>query len=122
MVRPHGLVFELLGCAGPAYLVKEGIIIPFRSDPELVRLVKDAGAEGTVKPPYPVSISGGNSEMADWLRFKVPAISIFGLKPDGEAPYWHQAGDTFDKINPSVLQDTYSLVWQVIQCLDQEAA
>ncbi len=121
MVRPRGLVFELLGCAGPAYLEKEGIIVPFHSDPELVRLVKEAGAQGSAKPPYPVSISGGNSEMADCVRFKVPAISIFGLKPDGEAPYWHQAGDTFDKMNPAVLRDTYQLVWQAIQCLDQEA-
>ena len=122
MLKPRGLVFELLGCAGPAYLEREGIIVPFKPDPGMVQVVKDISAQGFGGQVYPVSISGGNSELADCVRYKVPAVTFFGLKPDGEAPYWHQAADTADKIDPAVLRDTYALVWKVIRCLDQQAA
>jgi len=30
---PRAIVFELVGCAGPSWLVREGIVVPFRSDP-----------------------------------------------------------------------------------------
>jgi hypothetical protein len=121
MRAPRALVFELVGCAGPAYLEQEGIIVPFHSDPELIRTVKEIGARLPDMTAYPVSISGGNSELADCVRFGVPAITFFGLKPNGEAPYWHQVGDTFDKIDPQVIENTYRLVWETVQCLDRQA-
>ena len=34
--NPTALVFEMLGCASPAWLTKEGIIVPFKADPRLV--------------------------------------------------------------------------------------
>ena len=37
MKEPKALVFEMLGCAGPAWTTREGIIVPFKSDPALVR-------------------------------------------------------------------------------------
>ncbi len=121
MRDPTGLVFELVGCAGPAYLEKEGIIIPFHSDTRTVEVVKQVSARLDGPAAYPVSISGGNSELADCVRFGVPALTFFGMKPDGEAPFWHQVGDTFDKIDPVVVENTYALAWETIRCLDQPA-
>jgi hypothetical protein len=118
MINPNGLVFELVGCAGPAYLVKEGIIIPFHSDPQLVDLVQEISKRHPERAAYPVSIRGGNSELADCIRAGVPALTFFGLKPDGEAPYWHQVGDTFDKMDEMVIESTHALAWDTIQCLD----
>ena len=48
---------------------------------------------------YESRINGGNTELADAVRFKVPAITIFGARPNGEASYWHQVHDTFDNRN-----------------------
>jgi hypothetical protein len=57
--------------------------------------------------------------MADALRNKIPAISLFGLKKDGEAPYWHQLEDTYDKMNPQVMEDVWSLTMDMLQNIDQ---
>ena len=39
------LVFEMLGCAGPAWLTREGIIVPFKADPNLLAMVEKLAGE-----------------------------------------------------------------------------
>jgi len=67
---------------------------------------------------YPAGISGGNTEMADAVRAGVPAITLFGLTRDGVAPYWHQMEDTFDKMEPEVLQRTWDFTRALIKEID----
>lgn len=119
MNNPKALVFEMLGCAGPAWLTREGIIIPFHSHPELTALAERLSRENPAWGAYPVQINGGNTEMADCIRFNVPALTLFGMTPEGEAPYWHQMEDTFDKINPETLAKTYAFTWELIQEIDR---
>jgi len=116
--NPKAVVFEMLGCAGPAWLEKEGIIVPFKADPDLVKMVEKLAAEHPDWDAYPAKISGGNTEMADAVRFKVPAISIIGLTKEGYAPYWHQKADTFDKMDPCVMERTWELTTALIERID----
>ncbi len=120
-VNPKALVFEMLGVAGPAWETREGIIVPFKPDPNLVKIVEDIAEKHPELGAYPSQITGGNSEMADAVRFGIPAITFFGLTPEGKAPYWHQMGDTVDKINPDVLSRTYAFTKLFIQRLDDQA-
>jgi Peptidase family M28 len=115
---PKTLVFEMLGCSGPAWLVKEGIIIPFHADPELVALAERLAKERPDLGAHPAAISGGNTEMADSLRVGIPAITIAGMGPKGEAPYWHMVEDTFDKMVPGLMACNYEFVWNYIQAID----
>lgn len=117
---PHAVVFEMLGCAGPAWVTREGIVVPFHSDSRLVALAERLSAENPHWQAYPAKISGGNSELSDAVRFGVPAITFFGLTPDGEAPYWHQREDTYDKMNPDVMARTWQMVTAFIRHLDRE--
>ncbi|GAB4478762.1 MAG: M28 family peptidase [Anaerolineales bacterium] len=118
--NPRAVVFEMLGCAGPAWVIREGIVVPFHSDPQMVALAERLSAENPQWGAYPAAISGGNSELSDAVRFGVPGITFFGLTPDGEAPYWHQREDTFDKMNPAVMEKTWQMVWEFIRHLDVE--
>jgi hypothetical protein len=119
MKNPRGLVFEMLGCAGPGWLTREGIIVPFYSDPALVKLAEQLSNQNPQWGAYPVQISGGNSELADCVRFNVPAITLFGLTRQGKAPFWHQIGDTFDRIDPLIMENTRAMVWTIIESMDQ---
>jgi len=116
--HPRALVFELVGASGPGWLTQEGIIVPFHSDPELQNLAEKLSDEHPEWGAYPVKVNGGNSELADCVRFKVPAITFFGLTRTGEAPYWHQVADTADKMDPTVMQHTGEFVWEMIKRLD----
>jgi hypothetical protein len=116
--NPKTLVFEMLGCAGPAWLVSEGIVVPFKADPGLVKLAERLAAEHPGWGAYPAKISGGNSEMADAIRNKIPAIALFGLTREGVAPYWHQKADTFDKMDVDVMERTWEFTNELIRKID----
>ena len=116
--NPKAVVFEMLGCAGPSWLEKEGIIVPFKADRDLLKMVETLAAENPEWGAYSSTISGGNTEMADAVRFKVPAISLIGLTKEGYAPYWHQKADTFDKMDPDVMERTWALTTALIEKID----
>jgi len=117
--KPHALVFEMLGCSGPAWLLNEGIIIPFKSSPLLVKLAEKVNTEHPELNGYPVRVKGGNTEMADALRRGIPALTIFGMTRQNIAPYWHQIDDTIDKIDSQALERNYAFAWHFIQALDE---
>ena len=119
--NPRAIVFELLGVEGPGYLTQEGIIVPFRSDPQLLAMIEAISQEHPEWGAYPVKISGGNSEMADALRNGIPAISLFGISKEGVAPYWHQVQDTYDKMNPEVMERVWSLTTKLIHDIDKKS-
>ena len=67
--------------------------------------------------------------MADPLRVGIPAITFFGIGPEGtrfgyNGPelYWHRPDDTVDKIDPDVLARTYAFTWAFIRAFDEQAA
>ena len=116
--NPKVLVFEMLGCAGPAWLTREGIIVPFKADPGLVGIVEGLAKAHPEWGAYPAKISGGNSEMADAIRNKIPAIALFGMTREGVAPYWHQRADTFDKMDVDVMERTWDFTRALIREID----
>jgi hypothetical protein len=121
LTTPKAVVFEMLGCAGPAWLEKEGIIVPFKADPGLLGMVKQLSLEHPEWEAYPAKISGGNTEMADAVRFKVPAITMIGLSKEGVAPYWHQKADTFDKMDPCIMERTWAMTTALIERIDRSS-
>lgn len=118
LTNPKAVIFEMLGCAGPAWLTREGIIVPFLPDPGLLRSIEELSSAHPEWGAYPTKISGGNTEMADAVRFKVPAIALFGQTREGVAPYWHQPQDTFDKMNPAIMEKTWALTTSLIAKID----
>jgi hypothetical protein len=118
--KPTALVFEMLGCVSPAWLKKEGIIVPFKADAHLVQLAESLAAEHPEWDAHPALISGGNTEMADAARCKIPAITITGTTRNGVSPYWHQVTDTFDKMQPDLMEKTWNMTRMMIDRLDNE--
>ena len=116
--NPTALVFEMLGCATPGWLMKEGIIVPFKADLRLVHIAESLAAEHPEWDAHPVVISGGNTEMADALRCKIPAITITGTTREGVSPYWHQPADTYDKMDPVVMEKAWHLTRAMIDYMD----
>lgn len=116
--NPKVLVFEMLGCAGPSWLIKEGIVVPFYADHQLIDIAEQVSDTHPSLGAYPSTIKGGNTEMADALRLGIPAITICGMNRNGEIPYWHQAEDTFDKMIPEIMSRNYQFTWEYINSID----
>jgi Iap family predicted aminopeptidase len=59
--------------------------------------------------------------MADALRSGIPAITIDGMGPNGEMPYWHQVQDTHDKMDPQVMNRAYTFTRLYLQAIDSRS-
>ncbi|MCP4164842.1 MAG: Zn-dependent exopeptidase M28 [Chloroflexi bacterium] len=112
------MVFEMLGCADPLWITKEGIIIPIQSDQKLVQLAEKISEAHPHLGAYPSQIKGGNSEMAAALRVGIPAITLSGMGQMSELPYWHQTADRHDKMDPEVMARAYEFTWEYITAID----
>ncbi len=121
LIAPKAIAFEMLGCAGPAWLTREGIVVPFHADREMVALAEEVASAHPEWRAHATSIRGGNTEMADALQVGIPAITLTGLTPKGDAPHWHQVGDTTDKIDREVLGRAWAYVWAYLEALDGRA-
>jgi hypothetical protein len=121
LIHPKTIAFEMLGCAGPSWLVREGILIPFHADAEMVRLAQQVAHEHPQWKAHSTIVSGGNTEMADSLRLGIPAITLSGWGPHGEAPWWHMVADTVDKMDVDVLERAFGFTTDYIRALDARA-
>lgn len=117
MVEPRAVTFEMLGCAGPAWLVREGIVLPLYSDHTLRALAEKVARDNPHLGAYAASAGGGVTEMSDALLAGVPAITVMGLTRDGRAPYWHTPADTVDKIDPETMQRNYRFVRALVEAI-----
>lgn len=66
----------MLGCAGPAWLTKGGIVVPFYADRQLVALAEQLAVQHPEWSVYATQINGGNTKMADALSRAYAAIMI----------------------------------------------
>jgi hypothetical protein len=120
LLKPQTIAFEMLGCAGPSWLVREGILIPFHADAGMVRLAERVARENPQWKAHATTVSGGNTEMADALRLGIPAITLSGWGPHGEAPYWHMVADTVDKMDHEVMERAFAFTAAYIRALDDQ--
>jgi hypothetical protein len=120
MVEPAAIVFEMLGCAGPAWVSREGIVVPFLPDPSLVALAEQVAIDHPDWGARGVDTTGGNSEMADALLGGVPAITLIGIGAQGDPVYWHQVEDRVDILDAEAMARNYAFAWAMIQAVDQD--
>jgi Zn-dependent M28 family amino/carboxypeptidase len=120
LVAPVAIAFETLGCTDPAWLTREGIVIPFQADERLVKLAEELSADHPEWRARALQIRGGNTEMADALQAGVPAITLGGASSREEPTYWHQVEDTYDKMEPERMARAYAFVWTYIRALDAQ--
>lgn len=118
--RPAAVALEMLGCAGPAWVVREGFVLPLHSTPELRRTAERVAAAHPELGAYPGVLSGGVTEMSDAILAGVPAITIMGLTPEGRGPFWHLPTDTVEQMDPAALERNYRFTRAFLAELDRE--
>ena len=118
MKQPRTINFEMLGCAGPAWLVREGIVTPLRPSPDLRDLAERIARENPGLGAYPAKLAGGVTEASDSVNAGVPAITLMGMTRDNQAPHWHRMTDTSDKMDPGVMARAYGFAWEMLRGID----
>ena len=104
--------------AGPAWLVKEGIVVPFHAEKSMVALAEKLAEEQPELAAYPQLSAGVTPRWQTHCALAFPPSRFTGFGPKGEAPYWHMVEDTFDKMDPEIMRRNYAFTWQYIRLID----
>ncbi len=106
--------------AGVCFTSKEGMIFQFSPDQmlfaEASSLAKSEPTLNAYTKPFTVLHTEGTCMMVN----KIPTLSFVGITEDGRLPHWHQKSDTFDNIDPQVVENTEKFILTLIRKLDQK--
>jgi hypothetical protein len=104
--------------AGVCYLSVEGMVIPYRPSPELFALAESIRADRPDLNAYARPFTTLHTDATCLMVNGVPSLSFVGLTPDGIIPDWHQATDTFERIDPVPIKGTEEFVLELLRRLD----
>jgi hypothetical protein len=110
-----------VGAGQVCYTRAEGIVYPIHSSPTLVRI---AGEIAELLPDWGITAATHRLLPTDQYAALVrgyQAISIIAYGPGGSLPYWHQRGDTVDKVELPTVQIAADFALALIRKLDSEA-
>lgn len=101
------------------YSVREGMLWPHRTPLELIRLAQEVAARHPDLNPRPTPVHGGYTETVAVIAAGLKGMTVLCMVPQGIVPYWHQQGDTFDKLAPAALERAGDFVWELLQEVDK---
>jgi hypothetical protein len=104
--------------SGPCYITREGMTLPYRSDPALVALADQIAADRPELGAYSNVMALGFTEGAIGIKNGMPSLTFVNLRPDSVLPYWHRPDDVFENVDAEVLARTQTFVWELLQRID----
>ncbi len=120
------IALDMVGIGAPTLLLREGLLLPSRPDPQLLSLAREVAAQ------HPGLIGGEHEGGAYTDTGMVSRRGFRGLTIDSQIPpghpsaaamgHWHQLSDTIDKIEPACLARTHAFVWALLREVDERAA
>ncbi len=119
--RPIFIVLDTLGGpgSGPCYLARETMLLPLRSDPELLMLADQIARSHPELGAYCwPNFRGAYTDGAPAVRAGWRVLTFVNLRPDGVLPHWHQPSDVYENVDPEVVARTEDFVWKLLQAID----
>lgn len=117
------LVLDNIGGRGSQvnYVLDETVLIPVRSDPELVALAERVAQENPELGARPWHYRGLDSELSLARIYGQKALGLLNFDPaTGMPPNFHTARDDLRNIDPAVLDRSEQFAWALLKAMDGE--
>ncbi|MCC7361944.1 MAG: M28 family peptidase [Anaerolineales bacterium] len=104
------------------YVLDETVLIPVKSDPDLVALAERVAAAHPALGAKPFHYKGLYSELSIASALGQKALGLLNFDPVTKMPpHFHTARDNLSNIDPAVLDRSEQFAWALLQALDAEA-
>jgi len=105
-----------------AYLTAETFLQTAKSDPNLLTLADNIADRRADLDAYRHHFKGAYTEGAIGAKHGFRVLTLLALtRQAGTLPEWHQLSDTFDKVDPQVVQRTEEFTWELLLAIDHQA-
>jgi hypothetical protein len=109
---------EGVGIGRLYYASREGMTRAYRSHPELVAVAEKVGGRRPGLMAGPRVLPAGYTETGVVVKEGLKGITLVALSPQGFLPYWHQRGDTINKLKEETLAKAHEFVWEMMREID----
>ncbi|MGQ9627888.1 MAG: M28 family peptidase [Anaerolineae bacterium] len=108
---------EGVGIGALHYASREGMLRPYPSHPALIALLQRVGERRPELKAEIFVVRAGYTETGVVVKNGLRGITILGISPPGVMAYWHQRGDTADKLEEETLSRAHELTWELLGCV-----
>lgn len=106
--------------AGPCYITVEGMTKRYHADPGLLSAARAVAAARPELGAYERPMRLGYTEGAVGAKHGLRMLTFVDLtRAEGVLPFWHQAKDRFENIDPDTLVRTEDFAWELLQRIDR---
>lgn len=106
--------------AGPCLITAEHVLLPMRADPALLAAARAVAAARPDLGAYEHYYRGLFSEHSPLTAAGCRSLALINFTPQGVLPDWHRPTDTFDRVDPEVLDRTEEFAWALLGYLDRQ--
>ena len=106
--------------AGPCLITAERVLLPMRADPSLLAAARAVAAARPDLGAYEHYYRGLFSEHSPLAAAGCRSLALINFTPQGVLPDWHRRTDTFDRVDPGVLDRTEEFAWALLGHLDRD--
>ena len=108
--------------ARPSYLASETFLLTVRSDAGLAAAFQRVAHRRPDLEAHASAMRGAYTEGAIGAQHGFRVLSLISQRTDGGLPEWHRPTDVADSVDPEVVGRTETLLWELLQEIDVEAA
>jgi hypothetical protein len=122
--KAYFINMEGVGCGRLHYATSEGMLKPYRSDPQLLRLAGEVAVRRPDLGGEPVVLRAGYTETGLVIKRGLKGITLVGLEQGrlfNYLPYWHQPKDVLNNLDGQALDRTEEFVWEMLTSIDAAA-
>ncbi|MBI3360890.1 MAG: M28 family peptidase [Chloroflexi bacterium] len=104
---------------GPCWLRSEMFLLPLNYPARTLGLAEKIAADRPDLGAYSWTVQGAYSDGAIALKEGFDALTLMNYTKKGSIPNLHQPGDTFDRVDPGVVDRTEEFAWEVVRRVDR---
>jgi hypothetical protein len=104
--------------AGPCLITAEHVLLPMHADPSLLAAARAVAAARPDLGAYEHYYRGLFSEHSPLTAAGCRSLALINFTPQGVLPDWHRPTDTFDRVDPGVLDRTEEFAWALLGHMD----
>lgn len=106
--------------AGPCLITAEHVLVPMRADAGLLALARSVAGARPDLGAYEHYYRGLFSEHSPLAAAGCRSLALINFTPQGVLPNWHRPTDTFENIDPEVLDRTEEFAWEFLRRFDRQ--
>ncbi|MBE0636825.1 M28 family peptidase [Candidatus Bipolaricaulota bacterium] len=109
-------------CGSPVFLSQETFLSKARSDRRLLQMMREISQQHPDWGAHEIRMKGAYTDSAIAAKHKLRVLTLESHQPSGGLSHWHRSTDNIQNVSAECLQNTESLLSELLRRIDDDAS